>query len=307
MRNVTVAVLCLFLVRVAWAQEAPTPKPAAARLTFDVASVRLDVSGGKPKSNLAIGPGNVWGPSGGVLSTKNFSLLMFISFAYKMPDYQISALQAKLPEWALSERFDIEARTDKTNATKDEMREMMQSLLADRFALAVHYELRNVPVYALTLVKPGTTGPKLRPHPANATCQEFSLLLKTADGQSVVKLPDAGPDGFPTFCGGILDVPARAQDRYSFGARDVPMSMIASSFSSWGNLGRPVVDKTGLAGAWDFVLDFTPDPRPRYATIDSGGPSFQEGLKQQLGFKLESTKGDVEFLVLDHLEHPTKN
>ncbi|HXE08145.1 MAG TPA: TIGR03435 family protein [Acidobacteriaceae bacterium] len=278
-----------------------------AKLRFDVASVRQDVSGGKPKSNLAIGPGNVWGPSGGVLSTKNFSLLMYISFAYKMTDYQISALQAKLPDWASSERFDIEARTDKTNATKDEMREMMRSLLADRFGLAVHYEIRNVPVYAMALVKPGTEGPKLRQHPADSKCQDFSLLLKTADGKPVVKLPDAAPDGFPTFCGGILGVPASAQDRYSFGAGNVPVSMIASSFSSWGNLGRPVVDETGLRGMYDFVLDFTPDPRPSYATIDSGGPSFQEALKQQLGLKLEPAKGDVQFLVLDHLEHPTKN
>ena len=297
----------LFIALAAIPCASAAQQSSTAKLAFDVASVRQDVSGGKPKSNLAIGPGNVWGPSGGVLSTKNFSLLMYISFAYKMTDYQIASLQAKLPEWASSERFDIEARTDKTNATKDEMREMMQSLLADRFGLVVHYESRAVPVYALMLVKPGTTGPKLRQHPADVSCQDFSLLLKTADGKPVVKLPDAGPDGFPTFCGGILDVPASAQDRYSFGARNVPMSMIASSFSSWGNLGRPVVDETGLRGMYDFVLDFTPDLRPSYATIDSGGPSFQEALKQQLGFKLESTKGDVQFLVLDRLEHPTKN
>jgi uncharacterized protein (TIGR03435 family) len=307
MRTGAVAILCLFLVRIGSTQPAPSPQRAAAKLAFDVASVRQDVIGGNPKSNLAIGPGNVWGPSGGVLSSRNFSLLMYISFAYRMTDYQMSALQAKLPEWASSERFDIEARTDKTNATKDEMREMMQSLLADRFGLAVHYAPRNVPVYALMLVKPGAEGPKLRQHPANSACLGFSPLSRTADGKSVAKLPDAGPDGFPTFCGGILDVPASAQDRYSFGARDVPMSMIASSFSSWGNLGRPVIDNTGLAGSWDFVLDFTPDPRPKYATIDSGGPSFQQALKQQLGLKLESTKGDIEFLVLDRLEHPTKN
>ncbi len=250
----------------------------AARLAFDVASVRQAQGDGKPRSNLALGPGNVWGPSGGVLSAKNFSLLMYIRFAYRMTDYQSDALQAKLPGWASTERFDIEARTDNANATKDQMRQMMQSLLADRFGVAVHYESRNVPVYALVLVTQGAMGPKLRQHPADATCPGFSSLLKTADGKPVASLPDAGPDGFPTFCGGILDVPASAPDRYSFGARDVPMSTIAGSFSSSGNLGRPVVDETGLRGNYDFVLDYTPDPRPNVAT-DSGGPLVSRGIE----------------------------
>jgi uncharacterized protein (TIGR03435 family) len=162
-------------------------------------------------------------------------------------------------------------------------------------------------VYALELVKTGATGPKLQAHPANAICPGFSPLVKTEDGKPIASLPDAATDGFPTFCGGILDVPATAQDRYSFGARDVPMSILATSFSSWGNLGRPVVDATGLKGTWDFVVDFTPDPRPKYATLDSGGPTFAGALQKQLGLKLEATRAPVEFLVVDHVEPLTGN
>ncbi len=102
-------------------------------------------------------------------------------------------------------------------------------------------------------------------------------------------------------------MPASAQDRYSFGARNVTMGLIASSFSSWGNLGRPVVDQTGLGGTYDFVLDFTPDPRPKYATVDSGGPTFEGALQKQLGLKLEAKKAPVQFLVLDHVERLAEN
>ena len=289
------------------AQSAVLAQQAAGKLEFSVASVRQNKSDGKPGSNIALGAGDVQGLSGGVLSAKNFTLLSYMTFAYKLTDYQQYALRAKAPMWVTSERFDIEARTEDQNATKDELRRMMQSLLAERFKLAVHYEPRTVSVYALELVKPGSTGPRLRAHPADAVCPNFSLLAKTAEGKPVAELPDAGDGGFPTFCGGILGVPASAQDRYSFGARNVTMGLIASSFSSWGDLGRPVVDQTGLRGTYDFVLDFTPDPRPNYATVDSGGPTFQGALQHQMGLKLEAKKAPVQFLVLDHVDRLAEN
>jgi uncharacterized protein (TIGR03435 family) len=279
----------------------------AAKPEFDVASVRQERSNAKPSSNIALGPGDVWGPNGGVLSAKNFPLLQYVAFAYKLTDYQEAALREKLPDWALTERFNVEARTANQNVTKAEMRQMMQVLLAERFGLAVHCEERTVAVYALEVVKQGALGPKLEQHPADAVCPHFSLLEKTVDDKPMGSLPDAGADGYPTFCGSILGVPASAEDRYSFGARNVPMSVIANSFSSWGNLGRPVIDRTGITGMYDFVLDFTPDPRPKYATIDSGGPGFEEALKKQLGLKLEAQKGQVEFLVVDRLEHVAAN
>lgn len=286
---------------------ASAQQTAAAKMEFDVASVRQNKSNQKPGSNIPLGPQNVYGPSGGVVSARNFSLLYYMTFAYKLTDYQQQALREKLPEWAQNDKFNIEARTDNRDVTKDQLRAMMQSLLADRFKLAVHYEPRTVSVYALEMVKPRQPGAKLRAHPANAGCPAFSPLVKTAEGKPIASLPDAGADGFPTFCGGILGVPASAEDRYSFGARDVTMDLIATSLSSWGNLGRPVVDATGLRGMWDFVVDYTPDPRPKYATVDSGGPTFEGALQKQLGLKLAAQKAPVQFLVIDHLEELTKN
>ncbi len=120
--------------------------------------------------------------------------------------------------------------------------------------------------------------------------------------------PETIAGGFPTVCGGILGVPASARDRYSLGGRNVPMNLIASSLSSWGHLDHPVVNQTGLNGPYDFVLEFTPDPPPAYAAgVDSGGPTFTEALKQQLGMKLEPQKAPVEFLVIDHIEHLSDN
>lgn len=305
MKILSALVLSTILMSAAsgFAQQAASPT----QLEFDVASVRQNLDQGKPSSNIALGPGDVQGPSGGVLNAKKITLLKYIEFAYKLTDYQEQALRAKLPDWAVSDRYNIEARTSNRDVTKDQMRAMMQSLLMDRFKLAVHYQPREVSLYALVLVNSGKTGPKLRPHPSDGTCPDFSLLSKTAEGKAATELPDVASNGFPTFCGGILGVPASAQDRYSFGARNVAMSAIANALSSWGNLGRPAVDKTGLAGKWDFVLDYTPDPRPAYATVDSGGPTFQQALQKQLGLKLEPQRGQVEFLVVDHVDHVNEN
>ena len=103
-------------------------------------------------------------------------------------------------------------------------------------------------------------------------------------------------------------------------ARDVTMESIASFLPVPGNLGRPVVDRTGLIGTFDFSLEWTPefqsgdgsklnDPVPPGADFqrDQSGPTFVEALKEQLGLKLESTKGPVEVIVIDRVERPSAN
>ncbi len=283
------------------------------KLEFDVASIRQNKSGAppagdKPGSNVPLGPGDVYRPSGGILRATNLPLLAYIEFAYRMTDYQEESLRASMPGWVVTDRFNIEARTENRSATKDQLRGMMRSLLAERFKLAVHYQTRQVPVFALVMARPGAMGPKLQSHPAGAAaCSNYTPPARSPDGTQPSDQLQVVKGGFPTICGGILGLPASAQDRYSFGAANLPMGRIASSFSSWGNLGRPVVDRTGLNGKYDFVLDYTPEPRPAYATEDSGGPTFQEALKEQLGLKLEAQKGPVEFLVVDHVERPGEN
>lgn len=286
------------------AQALPSQR-AEARPAFDVASVRLSQES-KPHSNIPLGPGDVFEPSDGILEAKNFPLIAYLVFAYKLTDYQQEAIESSAPSWVTNERYTIEARTDNTSISKDGLRLMMQSLLAERFRLAVHVEKREVRVFALVLDRPGVLGPKLRADPTGAACSEVRTKETPANKAVETPLQDQ-KGGFPSICHGILGLPASAQDRYSFGAAGVSTGLIASALSSWGNLGRPVIDRTALSGTYDFVLDYTPDPRPSYATIDSGGPGFQEALRRQLGLRLESQRAPVEFLVLDHIERPDAN
>jgi uncharacterized protein (TIGR03435 family) len=285
----------------------PAQPSGAKAAAFDVASVRQNKSGAppigeQPKSNVPLGPGDVWGPTGGVVIAKNFPLLYYITFAYRLNDQQIAALKSQLPDWALAHRFNIEARTDNLDVTKDEVRAMMQSLLAERFGLAAHYETRTAQVFALVLAKPGVMGPKLRAHSADSACVRYPAKPGSADAG-----PETVAGEFPSVCGGIIGLPASAVDRYRIGARDVSISMIANVLEGWGHLGHLVVDGTGLTGTYDFMLEFTPDPRPKYATEDSGGPTFQEALKQQLGLKLQAEKADIHVLVLDYVQRLNEN
>ena len=97
----------------------------------------------------------------------SFPLSAYIEFAYELRPGQVDAALGQFPNWVSTDVYEIEARAE-GNPTKDQMRLMMQSLLADRFKLVVHFETQEVPVLALTLVKPGKIGPKLRRHAEGA-------------------------------------------------------------------------------------------------------------------------------------------
>ena len=104
-------------------------------------------------------------------------------------------------------------------------------------------------------------------------------------------------------------MPASGPGRLSLGARNVTMGLIASALPDWGALERPVLDRTGLTGTYDFTLEWTPDTH-NSATPDadtSSGSTFLEALKEQLGLKLEAQKGPIDFIVVDHIEHPSAN
>ena len=138
-------------------------------MAFDVASVKQNKSGATTShSNVNFAPDGVFTPTGGLLTTTNLTLLNFIVFAYKTTGDQVQLLRPQLPNWATTDRFDIQAKVE-GNPTKDQFRLMMQSLLADRFKLTIHYETRHLPAFALVL-KPGKTGPQLQPHSEEPKC-----------------------------------------------------------------------------------------------------------------------------------------
>jgi uncharacterized protein (TIGR03435 family) len=171
---------------------------AGGHTAFDVASVKLLKPGSRgrvPNFALDDGDGFTDPQSGesphGRLSVA-FPVSVYISFAYKLsltPD-QRQAMLARLPKWVDTDRIDIEAKAA-GNPTKDQMRLMMQSLLAERFHLAVHYETQEMPVYALTRIKPGTWGPKLIRHADGPPC-DVPGPQNPATGMS-----DPGADVFP--------------------------------------------------------------------------------------------------------------
>jgi uncharacterized protein (TIGR03435 family) len=274
----------------------------AQTLAFDVASVRQSKSDAPPSSNFPLGPGDVYTPNGGYFTAANWPLFIYIAFAWKIQGNQAEALRNQLPKWVVEDRFDIQARAE-GNPTKDEMRLMMRSLLADRFKLAIHSETREVPVFGLVLAKAGRPGPQLRQHIEDAPCS-------TEPAKPSPRLDIEG--GFPALCGGILGLPPKEPGHIRLGARNAKMSLIAEGLGVMGRLGRPVVDRTGLTGAFDFVIEFTPEfpnATPQVNNPEPAAPSlpFLDALREQLGLKVESQKGSVDVLVADHVERPSEN
>ena len=282
--------------------------------SFDIVSVKPNVSD-QPimKMNFPLGPGDVYVTNGGYFTASGLPLSTYLFFAYKVLGNDSESVIAQLPGWATSDKFDIQARTDGDPAkdTKPQMRLMMQSLLADRFKLKRHYETRQVPVFAVSPVKAGKLGPQLQVHPADADC---TTVLSNANAQAAGAVAaNSFSGGFPVQCGGLLIMPSTVPGRIRGGARNVTMGFITGLFNSMGNLGRPVLDQTGMTGTFDFVLEWVPDLSAGNAPVgpdfqpDPNGPSFDQALKEQLGLRLESTKGPSQFLVIDHLEKPSAN
>ena len=281
---------------------------AGGKMAFDVVSVKpdtFDKIGHSPSFALDSGdayPGNM------TLFSAEFPLATFISFAYKLPPIEFRSLESQLPKWATSGRFDIEARAA-SPSTKDQMRLMMQSLLADRFQLKAHFETKETPVYALVLVNPGRTGPDLRRYAEDPPCTTRPQFQRGGSPGLVLSVGH-----FPPMCYTLMGLqrPVNGAQAITWGSRNVSMSQIANDMpiAPTANLDRPVIDRTGLNGNFDFVMNFagpspvTPDGAE---AAEPDAPTFLEALKEQLGLKLESTTAPVESMVIDHIEEPTPN
>jgi uncharacterized protein (TIGR03435 family) len=197
------------------------------------------------------------------------------------------------PGWISSERYTIDAKLEGTSTQGAMHGPMLQRLLEDRFNLKIHRETREIPVYALTVAKGG-------------------LKLKAFHEGSCIPLDfDAFFAQFPP---PPLPEPPQGQ-RYcitrgtSKGLNNLVeaegMSLDLFTRDYLGRLDRPVINRTGVAGLFDFRLEFAPDETP---SDDPGaGPSIFTALQQQLGLKLEASKGPGEFLVIDRVEKPTEN
>jgi uncharacterized protein (TIGR03435 family) len=202
--------------------------------------------------------------SGSRVTISTLTLRSLILAAYNVKVYQISGG----PSWAgeAATAFDIEARANGT-PTVDQARVMLQSLLADRFQLKLRRETKDLPVYDLVIAK---NGPKMKESAAD-----------TQGSQS------------------MRGTPARPR-RMTY--TKMTMERFVSGLVN--DAGRPVIDKTGLTGNYDFTLEYTPDGTPADA---ANGPSIFTALEEQLGLKLEPSKAPTEILVIDHAEKPNEN
>jgi uncharacterized protein (TIGR03435 family) len=300
---------------------------AGGTMAFEVASVKLSQPDARPSANFPLDPSDSFQavrtnerPNGRFSATSQLS--SYISFAYKLrlTRGQLDAMISHLPKWVSTDLFEIQARAP-GNPTKDQMRLMMQALLAERFRLAVHFETHEIPVLAMTLDKPGKTGPGLRPHAEGLSCD--------APPSPEIYPPACEIFGWK-FSSSDADVRASSSPLLlprTGGGRNTTTALIAWYLPSMGNLDRPVIDRTGLTGRFDFTIRWTPDPTnvlpPGAGVIPKGGsnvsapapnptpgnegPSFIQALREQAGLKLESTKGPVETLVIDHVELPSEN
>ena len=142
---------------------------AGGKMSFEVASVKPSKPDTFTSPNFPLDSGDAFA-AGGRFSA-DFPLSVYITFAYKLTltREQRESMLAHLPKWVSTDKFTIQAKAE-GNPTKDQMRLMVQSLLADRFKLAVHFETEQMPIFVLTVAKPGKLGPNLRPHAEGPPC-----------------------------------------------------------------------------------------------------------------------------------------
>lgn len=259
---------------------AQTPPTSA----FEVASIKPNKAGLGSIQRAGLQPGDR-------VTMTNVTLRILIQIAYPEPSAIVGG-----PSWVGSgpsgDRFDVNAKAEMASS-REQLQLMLRTLLADRFKLVVHTEIRVEPVYALVLAKrDGSLGPNL--HPAAADC----ATLRTA-ALAAGPLRGAGPCGL----GGLSG---------SMHVRGMGIDQLALMLPR--DAGRRVVNKTGLTGNFDWDLTWTPEAfrqvpfdRERFPTLDPDGPSIFTALQEQLGLKLEPENGQGDFLVIDRAEHPTED
>lgn len=299
--------LTLLPVIIASAQQASTQTAqdwqtkAGGRLQFEVASVRLDQGPFKPPS-FALSADDSYPANAGNLFHADFPVQVYIDFAYKLGSGQglSEAMLATLPQWVRTERYEVVARAP-GSPTKDQVRLMMQSLLAERFGLRLHFEKQETPVYAMELIKSGKLGPKLHPHSEGLPCDKTPPPAPKG----------AVPETFPYACDMYVMMSLSNHDAL-MGSRNTTAALIANAIPTLGSLGRPVIDRTGLTGRYDFTVEFSPPQRLGSPSRAADAPSppggtFLEAAEQQLGIKLVATKALLDVPVIDHIERPSAN
>jgi len=249
----TAAVWIFVVLGVTLGAQQPEPR-------FEVASIKQNMAG------LAVGRG-LTSPEGRFVA-RNEPLRSLIAFAFQIDEVRVIS-----PGWTQDSRFDVEATTPTGPRKQGELAAMMRALLAERFALRAHREMREAPVYKLTRLHPDRLGPNLRP--VTIDCQQRTTGLPRCRTVGL-------PNGLEAF------------------GREWAAIGLAALLSR--PLERTVVDATGLSGQFDATLEW---PRPSDDTPIAAG--VFAAVQDQLGLKLTAEKLPLEHLVVDGVERPSPN
>jgi uncharacterized protein (TIGR03435 family) len=259
------AVGALFVLTAVVASGQPAAQPA-----FEVASVKKSsfpgMGEGRGRPTVKTTPGS--------LSMRNSSFKSCVQWAYNLKDYQVTG-----PGWIDSERYDIVAKAADP-VPDDELRQMLQTMLADRFKLVCHREIKELPVYVLTVGKDGSKMKQSEGEGESNTKPQRGKMAVTVDHTSMAQFVD------------IIGLPLR----------------------------RPVIDLTGLKGRYDFAIDLSGyldmASTQKLMAEGHGAADMQStmetavmmALREQLGLKLESKKSPIDMIVVDKAEKvPTEN
>ncbi len=273
----------------------PQSLPSRA-LTFEVASIKKSPPPGDGPMMIRLGSrqGERW-------LANNATLRMLIRGAYA-PGYQMEGQIIGGPAWLDTERFDV-VGTMPPATSADDMRAMVQALLADRFKLAIRTESRDMPVYSLILARTdGRLGPAIR---STVDCD----ALRAARQKGLAPVPPR-PQGTVGQCQtGMMFGPT---SRLESGG--MTMAQLVSSLSQ--STGRPVLDRTALSGFYELKLEFAAEPGVMTLGGPAGAPataapvdapSLFSAIQDQLGLKLEPRREAIDVLVVESAESPTEN
>ena len=288
------------------AQAPATPQVDTAPVAFEVASVKRNTN-----DNV-----NVQAPPGRFIATA-LPAKALINFAYRVQSDKIVGG----PSWLDTERYDVSAKAPDT-ATPEQMMAMLQALLAERFKLVAHKEMRDTQVYELVKARDDD---RLGPRLARSTMdcgpirtQQAGDARARGPGQPI-RVPMLKPNEKPICSTNMSGRPAASGGMLMWLAGgNMTLGNLASMLRQFA--GREVFDETGLTGEFDLELEFVPPTTPLarggaapaagapapVAPLDEGASLFT-ALREQLGLKLEAARKPIEFLVIDSVERPTEN
>jgi uncharacterized protein (TIGR03435 family) len=280
--------------------QAPAPSVPAGP-TFEVVSIKRSAAAQSADPIVRLSSSQNQRPDGGFTMT-NIAAGTLIARAYPPA---VPADMIGLPDWVMSERYDVSATSSLSRATPEQQTEMLRAMLAGRFKLVAHFEKRDEELYHLVLARSDRRlGPGIKP-------SEVDCVAKAAADRAAAEAAKAAgtpppPRQIPDMRGPVPPCTVRMTGPRMEG--DMTMASLANFLRP--AAGRWVIDKTGLAGSYRVVLEYDrmASIRGPDATITPGGPpAVTTAVQEQLGMRLESARDERERLVIDRIERPTEN